>query len=62
VEYLHHGISARSFVRTFTLSDYVEVREAVIKDGILTVKLERLVPETMKPKKIAITYATDSQS
>ena len=62
VEYLHHGISARSFVRTFTLSDYVEVREAVIKEGILTVKLERLVPETMKPKKIAITYATDSQS
>jgi molecular chaperone IbpA len=49
-------------VRTFTLSDYVEVREAVIKDGILTVKLERLVPETMKPKKITITYATDSQS
>ena len=62
VEYLHHGISNRSFIRTFQLSDYVEVREAVMKDGILTVKLERLVPETMKPKKIAITYATDSQS
>lgn len=55
-EYLHHGISNRSFVRTFQLSDYVEVREAVMKDGILTVKLERIVPEAMKPKKIAITY------
>ena len=56
VEYLHHGISNRSFVRTFQLSDYVEVREAVMKDGILTVKLERIVPEAMKPKKISITH------
>ncbi len=55
-EYLHHGISNRGFVRTFSLSDYVEVREAVMKDGILTIKLERIVPEAMKPKKIAISY------
>lgn len=56
VEYLHHGISNRSFIRTFQLSDYVEVKEAVMKDGILTVKLERMIPEAMKPKKIAISY------
>jgi molecular chaperone IbpA len=56
VEYLHHGISSRSFVRTFQLSDYVEVKEAVMKDGILTVQLEREIPEAMKPKKIAISY------
>jgi molecular chaperone IbpA len=56
VEYLHHGISNRSFLRTFSLADYVEVREAVMKDGILTVKLERVVPESQKPKKIAISY------
>ena len=56
VEYLHHGISNRNFVRTFQLSDYVEVQEAVMKDGILTVKLERIVPEALKPKKIAISY------
>jgi len=56
VDYLHHGISNRSFVRTFQLSDYVEVRDAVMKDGILTVKLERIIPEAMKPKKIAISY------
>lgn len=56
VEYLHHGISNRSFLRTFVLEDYVEVKEAVMKDGILTVKLEREIPEAMKPKKIAITY------
>ena len=57
VEYLHHGISNRSFLRTFQLSDYVEVKDAVMKDGILTVRLERQIPEAMKPKKIAITYA-----
>jgi len=57
VEYLHHGISNRGFLRTFQLSDYVEVREAVMKDGILTVRLERVVPEAMKPKKIAIQYS-----
>jgi len=56
IDYLHHGISNRNFVRTFQLSDYVEVQEAVMKDGILTVKLERIVPEALKPKKIAITY------
>lgn len=56
VEYLHHGISNRSFIRTFQLSDYVEVKEAQMKDGILTVRLEREIPEAAKPKKIAITY------
>lgn len=60
VEYLHHGISNRAFVRTFSLSDYVEVKEAVMKDGILTVKLEREIPEAMKPKKIAINYQSSN--
>ena len=54
--YEHQGISARRFVRTFTLADYVEVTSALSKDGILTVKLERQVPEAMKPKTIAISY------
>ena len=52
----HQGISARKFIRTFSLGDYVEVRTAIAKDGILTVKLERIVPESAKPKTIAITY------
>ena len=54
--YEHQGISARRFIRTFTLADYVEVTSAISQDGILTVKLERQVPEAMKPKTIAITY------
>jgi molecular chaperone IbpA len=56
VEYLHHGISGRSFVRNFSVAEYVEVRDAVLADGILTVKLERLVPESQRPKKIAVSY------
>jgi molecular chaperone IbpA len=54
--YEHQGISARRFIRTFTLMDYVEVVSATNKDGILTIKLERHIPEAMKPKTIAISY------
>jgi molecular chaperone IbpA len=44
-------------VRSFSLADYVEVINASVKDGILTVGLERRVPDAMKPKSIAITYS-----
>lgn len=54
--YDYQGISARRFIRTFTLADYVEVTSAQSKDGILVIKLERQVPEAMKPKTIAISY------
>jgi len=55
-EYLYKGISARNFLRSWTLADYVEVTGAVVQDGILTVSLERIIPEEQKPKKIAITF------
>lgn len=55
-EYTHHGISARKFLRTFSLSEYVEVIDAMSKDGILIIRLERQIPEAVKPKSIAITY------
>lgn len=55
-EYLHRGISARNFQRNFILGEYVQVTNAHVEDGILTVKLERIVPEEHKPKKIEITY------
>jgi molecular chaperone IbpA len=56
IEYLHRGISARNFLRTWTLADHVEVVGATVEDGILTVSLERQIPEEQKPKKVAITY------
>ena len=57
VEYLHHGISHRAWTRVWTLADYVEVESATMKDGVLTVQLERKLPEAMKPRKIEITYS-----
>jgi molecular chaperone IbpA len=57
VEYLHKGISARSFVRTFTLADNVEVKAATVQNGILAIALEHIIPEEKQPKKIAITFA-----
>jgi molecular chaperone IbpA len=55
-EYVVRGISSRDFTRTFTLAEHVEVKSATIEDGILTIALEREVPEEKKPKSIAITY------
>ena len=55
-KYLHNGISSRGFKREFTLADHVEVRDAILRDGILTVKLTRVVPEALKPRTIAITH------
>lgn len=55
-KYLHKGISARNFIRNFPLAENVEVRGATVKNGILSVALELVVPDEQKPKKIAITF------
>jgi len=55
-EYLHRGLSGRNFKQEFSLAEHVEVIEAVNKNGILTIYLERKVPEENKPKAIAIKY------
>ena len=55
--YRHQGISNRKFMRSWTMGEYVEVQDAIVKDGILTVRFERTIPEAIKPKSIAITYA-----
>ena len=44
-EYVHQGLAQRSFTREWALSDDVEVREVQFKDGLLTVKLGKVVPE-----------------
>ena len=54
--YLHRGLSRRNFAQTFTLAPYVEVVDASNKNGILTIELERKLPEEKKPKQIAIKY------
>lgn len=54
-QFLYQGIANRSFEKKFNLADYVEVRGADLKDGLLTISLVREIPEAMKPKTIAIT-------
>jgi molecular chaperone IbpA len=53
-KYVHRGLAARDFERTFTLADHIEVGEAELINGILRVKLTRIVPEALKPRLIAI--------
>ncbi len=52
--YLHRGIARRAFQRTFQISETIEVKGADFENGLLTVLLERRVPDHMKPRKIAI--------
>ena len=53
-EYLHRGIPAAGFERRFNLADHVQVREARMSDGLLTIDLMREVPEALKPRRIRI--------
>ena len=54
VEVIHRGIATRAFERRFQLADFVEVQDASYENGMLTIALERVVPEAMKPRKIEI--------
>lgn len=53
-EYVHKGISARKFSKSYRLSEYTEVTGAEMKDGVLAVKLEVVLPEEKRPRKIKI--------
>jgi molecular chaperone IbpA len=52
--FLHRGLASRAFERRFQLADYVEVRGADVRDGLLSIDLEREVPERLKPRIIQI--------
>ena len=54
VQYLHRGIGTRSFTKTITIADTIEVKGAEFKDGILRIGLENIIPEHKKPRKIEI--------
>ncbi len=52
--YLYQGIAGRAFERRFQLAEHVEVKSAKLENGLLTIGLERVVPEEKKPRRIAI--------
>ena len=53
-EIIHKGISQRSFARSFTIADDVKVDDAELKDGLLTISCEKIVPEAKKKRLIEI--------
>lgn len=53
-EVVHKGIAGRKFTRSFALGEYMEVTGADMKDGMLHINVERIVPEDKKPKTIEI--------
>ena len=51
---VHKGIAKRAFTRTFTLADDIEIKDAKLKNGLLEIELEQIVPEHKKPKVIKV--------
>jgi|TARA_B100001250_G_scaffold337759_1_gene304651 molecular chaperone IbpA len=51
---VHKGIAKRSFTRKFTLADDIEIKDAKLKNGLLEIELEQIVPEHKKPKTIKV--------
>lgn len=51
---VHQGLAQRSFKRSFNLADDIEIKKATLKNGLLSVEMERIIPEDKKPVKIKI--------
>lgn len=58
-QYLHRGIATRDFTHHFTLAETVVVQSADLKDGLLIIRLENVVPEAAKPRRIEIGSASE---
>lgn len=54
--FLHRGIAQRAFERKFILSEGVELQAAKLENGLLSIKLQKLIPEEKKPRRIEIQY------
>jgi molecular chaperone IbpA len=61
-EFLYRGISTRQFKRQFSLAEYVQVKGASFDNGLLRIDLLREVPESMKPRQIAINGANKADN
>ena len=51
---VHKGIASRNFIRSFALGEDIKVKNAKLENGLLTIDLEREIPEEMKPRLIAV--------
>ena len=53
-EVIHQGVAMRSFSRSFNLAEDIEVKKATFKNGLLSIVMERIIPDEKKPRKIKI--------
>jgi molecular chaperone IbpA len=53
-DFLHRGIAGRNFTQHFTLGEYMVVKSASLENGLLSINIERELPEEAKPKTIKI--------
>ncbi len=60
--FLHRGIAGRAFERRFELADHIHVKGADLANGLLHIALERVVPESEKPRKIEIAAAKGAKA
>ena len=51
---IHQGLAQRSFKRSFNLADDIEIKKAQLKNGLLSIEMERIIPDEKKPQKIKI--------
>ena len=51
---IHKGLAQRSFKRSFNLAEDIEVQKAQLKNGLLSIRMERIVPDEKKPQKIKL--------
>ena len=49
-QYLHKGISGKMFKRTFSLGEFIEIQGVKFENGLLSIELEKVIPEDKKPK------------
>src|ERR687893_1641313 len=61
VEVLHRGIATRAFKQSFNLADHVKVTGANLENGLLTIELNREVPEALRPRRIEIASSGGGQ-
>jgi len=52
--YLHKGLATRDFTRMWTLGEHIEVGEVKMKNGVLSIQLNRIIPESLKPRLLEI--------
>ncbi len=59
--YLHQGIAARGFERRFQLADHVQVLSAAYENGLLHIDLQKVIPESLKPRTVPIAVASQER-